>query len=93
MIKHIQLAIIGASCLMNSPSANAEITCDGGYQNVGGSQISTPFCQDENLASLLRRRGVVISGDAIRRNSELKQQACQTTAGTGLSTCIDYQGD
>jgi hypothetical protein len=93
MIKSMQLTIVGASCVLNSLSANAAIIFDGGYQTVRGSQISTPFCQDENLASLLRSQGVSVSGDAIRRSTELKHEACVITAGAGVSTCADYLGD
>ncbi len=93
MIKYISLAIIGASCTLNSLSANAAILCAGGYQIVGGSQISTPFCQDEKLASLLRSQGVAVSGDAIRKSPETKRHSCLMTSSAEVTTCADYLSD
>jgi hypothetical protein len=93
MIKRVSLAIIGASTMLSSAPANAAIKCEGGYQIVHGERISTPFCQDNHLASTARRQGAIVSGDTIRKNSETKRQYCLMTANADIASCADYLSD
>ena len=53
------------------------IKCQGGAQLVAGSYISTPFCQDELLASVARSFGVKASADRIRYNPNYKREVCR----------------
>ncbi len=57
--------------------ANARIVCDAGYQKVRGDFISTPYCQDQNVAEVARSYGIKTSGAAIRDNPEHKQDVCR----------------
>ena len=69
--------------------AEAGIVCDGNFQIVNGQPVSTPYCEDEQLAHVLRGRGVKISGEAIRRSAELKRESC-LIAANGESDCANY---
>ena len=71
-----------------STPVKAAIICDGSFQIVSGEPVSTPYCQDEDLAASVHKQGARISGDAIRRSPELKRQSC---AGDATSqTCASY---
>jgi hypothetical protein len=69
--------------------ANAGIVCDGNFQIVNGQPVSTPYCEDEQLAHALRWRGAKTSGEAIRRSAELKRESC-LIAPNGESGCANY---
>ena len=43
--------------LLVASQAQAAILCDGNFQILGTTEISTPYCQDENLAAFERARG------------------------------------
>ncbi len=53
------------------------IHCRGGAQLVAGSYITTPFCQDELLASVARGYGMRASADRIRYNPNYKREVCR----------------
>lgn len=58
--------------------ANAKIRCsDDGYQRVGGSWLSTPFCQDNLVAQVAREHGVRVSDAEIRNNPNRKGEVCR----------------
>ena len=82
-----------AALLLVASQAQAAILCDGNFQILGTTEISTPYCQDENLAAFERARGVRISGDAIRQHPETKRQACVASASTNVTSCADYLSD
>lgn len=57
--------------------ADARIKCVNGFQIVSGSQLATPYCQDELVAKVAREHGMKVSGAAIRNNPNLKRNVCQ----------------
>ncbi len=81
----------GLICAVSN--ANAGIVCKGDFQIVDGMSISTPYCQDENLAANQRFRGVKISGVDVRRHPEIKRQACATASTANEAACIAYEAD
>ena len=72
---------------------HAAIVCDGSFQIVRGEPISTPYCEDEDLAASVRKFSARNSGDAIRRSSEVKRQSCLFSANASTQTCSNYLGD
>lgn len=78
--------------LLPSP-VKAAIICEGGFQIVRGEPISTPYCQDEDLAASARKYGERTSGNEIRRSSELKRQSCVAAGDTNTQACGDYLAD
>jgi hypothetical protein len=79
--------------LLIASQAQAAILCEGNFQILKGTAISTPYCQDENLAAIERTQGVRISGDAIREKPEVKHQACVNASSANETSCADYLSD
>lgn len=84
-------ACVGMACAASQ--ARAAIVCDGNFQIVDGMSVSTPYCQDENLAAQQRKRGLDVSGSEIRRHPELKREACALASPANETTCAGYTGD
>jgi hypothetical protein len=70
------LAVMGLSG-MPAPTEARGIACRDGYQNVGGNEISTPYCQDELLAQVARSYGMKAPADKIRYNPNFKREVCR----------------
>lgn len=71
------LAALAASAALSAGPAHAKILCHKGYQNVAGSMIATPYCQDNYVAEVAREHGLKVSAAAIRNNPNLKRNVCQ----------------
>lgn len=84
MFKSTALSAAVFTGLLTTPAA-AAIRCDGAYQLVNGHPVSTPYCQDEELASRARSRGATVSGDQIRNNPDLKRKVCAAASDTACS--------
>ena len=87
------LPLLAAGFVLSAPGAQAAILCEGNFQIVNGAAISTPYCQDEQLAAFERKQGVKISGEAVRRNSAVKQQVCVDAPYASGPACADNLGD
>ena len=87
------LLVFATGFVAAATPVKAAIICDGSFQIVRGEPVSTPYCQDEDLAASLRKHGAWISGDAIRKSSELKRQSCVATGDATSQTCANYLGD
>lgn len=55
----------------------AAIECRNGYQRVGGSEIATPYCQDEYLAVVARDFGIRTTGARVRADWGHKREICR----------------
>lgn len=61
-----------------SAPANAAIKCRGMYQVIKGhGLLATPYCEDKWLAAYVRRYGVKVSFDEIRKNPAKKDEICR----------------
>jgi hypothetical protein len=69
-------ALAAAAAALASPAA--AITCRDGTQNVQGTWIATPYCQDLLLAQVGRERGFPASVDKIRNNPNYKKELCRS---------------
>lgn len=93
----VAVAIAGIGLLATLDPAAAAIRCNKGFQFVQGSEISTPYCQDEYLAEVAREFGIRTSGARIRRDWSHKRQVCRLI-GQDIriqNACIseqDYRG-
>jgi hypothetical protein len=58
--------------------AQSRIVCEGSYQIVQGSPVSTPFCREQNLVRVARTYGIRVSLDAIRHSESTKADVCRT---------------
>jgi hypothetical protein len=57
--------------------ANAHIRCDDEFQIINGQRVATPYCEAEQLARASRGHGVMISGDAVRKDPQLREDLCR----------------
>ncbi|MGI9568749.1 MAG: hypothetical protein ACR2PH_03190 [Desulfobulbia bacterium] len=74
----VLLAVSAVFTCCFTESANAAIKCRGMFQVIKGhGLISTPYCQDKWLASYVRRYGVKVSFDSIRKNPAKKDEICR----------------
>ena len=71
------LALASGLIVLAQPGAQARIVCDGNYQNVSGTSVSTPYCREMNLARVARTYGWKVSDDAIRYSESTKAQVCR----------------
>lgn len=95
-VRNIILTIgIGTiASLATQTTAQAGIKCSGPYQLVSGvGKIASPYCEDQYLARIARKRGMSTSARAIRLNPFQKEEACHI-AGHDIrvsSICSDYR--
>ena len=71
------LALALGLVVLAQPGAQARIVCEGNYQNVSGTPVSTPYCREMNLARVARTYGWKVSDDAIRYSESTKAQVCR----------------
>lgn len=88
----LSAAVAGIAAL--TPPAGAAIICNGNFQVVGASEISTPYCRDTHLARLARRSGFNVSDGAILYNPNTKREVCRylNTDIEAQSACADTDG-
>jgi hypothetical protein len=72
----IRSTFVAVATMATLSQAHA-IDCDQGFQRVRGSQIATPYCQDEYLAQVAREFGVKASAERIRNNPSYKREVCR----------------
>jgi len=71
-------ALVAAAVpLLGAAPAEARIKCVNGFQVVNGSQISTPYCQDNLVAQVAREHGMKVSEAEVRNNPNYKRHVCQ----------------
>jgi hypothetical protein len=58
--------------------AQSRILCDGNYQIVNGSPISTPYCREQNVVRVARTYGIRVSLQEIRNSESTRSSVCQT---------------
>jgi len=73
----MSLLFLATSALAVGSSAHARIVCDDNYQVIAGQEISTPYCQDNNLAQVARGHGRRVSDAEVRNNPGLKNELCR----------------
>ena len=72
----------------------AKIVCKNGAQRVGGSWISTPYCEDALLGQVAREHGFRVSDRELRQNPNKKRNICRFV-GKDIrvqETCIQSDG-
>jgi hypothetical protein len=74
----IRFVMAAALSLFVSAPANAGIKCSGGFQVVNGTLLSTPYCQDQQVAQVARSYGLRVTDGQIRNNPNIKREVCRT---------------
>lgn len=86
--------LIGASAEARPYMAAHEgIVCRGEYQIVEGRAISTPYCEDANLAKVARAHGDNVSTSALRNNPAVKSEVCRFLGATNAAWDSCPEGD
>ncbi|MBY0561757.1 hypothetical protein [Hyphomicrobium sp.] len=57
--------------------AEAKIACKKGYQQVQGTWMATPYCQDQYVAQVAHDYGFSASPDRVRNDPLFKQHLCR----------------
>ncbi len=70
------MAALAAAAALTSPAA--AINCRDGTQNVQGTWMATPYCQDLLLAQVARESGFRASFEQIRNNPNYKKELCRS---------------
>jgi hypothetical protein len=85
----VAIGILISAAVFATPAA--AISCSGGYQNVQGSPIATPYCQDQQLAQVARTYGLRVSDNEIRNNPNTKRDVCRTVGRDNrvYLTCLE----
>lgn len=94
-MKYQIYALATGLTLATAPLANVEarIRCNGPWQIVPGvGEISTPYCEDSNLASVARTYGIRVSAAEIRNNPATKSRVCRMIGYDNRvsGACHDY---
>lgn len=69
--------LTAAGLALSAPAAEAAIVCRDGFQYSGGNWISTPYCNDADLARIAREHGVRVSAAEVRNNPAKKYEVCR----------------
>ena len=98
MTKHtIAASLLVASGLLvfSQGGAQARIQCDGNFQIVNGTAVSTPYCRDMNLARVARSFGWRVSDEAIRYSESTRAQVCRAIGHDNrvFEACSPYRND
>jgi hypothetical protein len=75
--------------------AEARIECRGNFQITKHGPISTPYCEEENIARVARSYGFKVTGTEVRKDPLKKVRLCQIIGGdTRLKgSCAGYAPD
>jgi hypothetical protein len=91
--------VLQASCLAALSVAAAmpasAIECQGGFQLGDGHPIATPYCEDNNLASVARDYGFSVSGAGIRSHPGEMERVCRVIGQDDRvrETCERFQSE
>lgn len=96
---YLGLALLSAFALTFAVAQDAQakrykLKCKGAYQIVDGNLISTPPCQNANLARVARSYGYKVSARQIRNNPNKKAHICWAIGHDTrvYDTCSTYRG-
>ena len=71
------LAVTALLALAAVSPAEAKIECRGNFQVSKYGLISTPYCEEENIARVARSYGARVTGAEVRNNALKKVYLCQ----------------
>ncbi|MDX2259084.1 MAG: hypothetical protein NW205_09235 [Hyphomicrobiaceae bacterium] len=71
------MVLCSAGIAVSVTAAEAAIRCQDNYQIVQGNLISTPYCEDNYLATVARGYGTRVAARDIRNSPNRKREICQ----------------
>ena len=84
-------AVVAATVLLASP-ATARIECRGNFQISKYGPISTPYCEERQIARVARSYGHAVTDEEVRNNPNTKVYLCQIIGGDNRlkGSCAGY---
>ncbi len=81
--QHLALSLLGGLlvCVLASAPAAAKIKCKGIFQITKQGPISTPYCQEEEIARVARSYGWKVTAAQIHNDPLKKVYVCQSLGG------------
>ena len=72
--------------------AEARIECRGNFQITKHGPISTPYCEEKQIARVARSYGIAVTDAEVRNNPNTKVWLCQTIGGDNRlkGSCAGY---
>jgi hypothetical protein len=72
--------------------AEARIECRGNFQITKRGPISTPYCEEKQIARVARSYGIAVTDAEVRNNPNTKVWLCQTIGGDNRlkGSCAGY---
>ena len=84
-------AVVATMVLLASP-ATARIECRGNFQIGKYGPISTPYCEERQIARVARSYGYAVTDEEVRNNPNTKVYLCQIIGGDNRlkGSCAGY---
>lgn len=84
-------AVVATMVLLASP-AMARIECRGNFQISKYGPISTPYCEERQIARVARSYGYAVTDEEVRNNPNTKVYLCQIIGGDNRlkGSCAGY---
>ena len=92
MSKHLFRLVALAVTIGAAPQAEAKIVCQGNFQITKDGPISTPYCEEAQIARVARSYGYAVTDAEVRNNPNTKVFLCQWIGGDNRlkGSCAGY---
>ena len=89
--RSLGVAMVAATVLLASP-ATARNECRGNFQISKYGLISTPYCEERQIARVARSYGYAVTEEEVRNNPNTKVYLCQIIGGDNRlkGSCAGY---
>lgn len=77
----LAVGLVAAVAASATSPATARVTCKGIFQVTKNGLISTPYCQDQQIARVARSYGWRVSDSQVRNDPLKKVRICQALGG------------
>ncbi len=75
-MKRLAVAFVVALTLV-AQSAEARPRCDGDFQLIRGSWVSSPYCRADQIASVAREMGIRASAETLLEHPARAEELCR----------------
>ena len=84
--------VVSVSLVFAASPAEARIECRGNFQITKHGPISTPYCEERQIARVARSYGIGVTDAEVRNNPNTKVWLCQTIGGDNRlkGSCAGY---
>lgn len=92
MMRHLLRLAAVIATLFAASQAEAKIECRGNFQITKYGPISTPYCEELQIARVARSYGFAVSDAEVRNNPNTKVYLCRIIGGDNRlkGSCAGY---